>query len=83
VFNDIIEIMEFCMTRAQNIQPLFNTTCTAHELHETGVWPTGLAGIYEAIRLGELESLRSRKRVKIICAPLRKRLGITETDTET
>jgi hypothetical protein len=69
------------MTRTQNIQPLLNPTCTARELDDTGVWPTGLAGIYEAIRLGELEVLRSRKRVKIICAPLRKRLGITETNT--
>ena len=70
------------MTRKQNIQPLLNTTCTVKELKDTGVWPTGLAGIYEAVRRGELEVLRSRKRVKIICAPLRKRLGITETTTE-
>ena len=66
------------MIRKQNIQPLLNTTCTPCELNDTGVWPTGLAGIYEAIRLGELDVLRSRKRVKIICAPLRKRLGIAE-----
>jgi hypothetical protein len=69
------------MIRKQNIQPLLNTTCTPRELNDTGVWPTGLAGIYEAIRLirlGELDVLRSRKRVKIICAPLRKRLGIAE-----
>jgi hypothetical protein len=71
------------MVRTQNIEPLLKTTCTVKELRDTGVWPTGLAGIYEAIRLGELEVLRSRKRVKIICAPLRKRLGITETTTET
>ena len=66
------------MIRKQNIQPLLNTTCTPRELNDTGVWPTGLAGIYEAIRLGKLDVLRSRKRVKIICAPLRKRLGIAE-----
>jgi hypothetical protein len=70
------------MTRKQrkkNIEPLFNPTCTPRELDDTGVWPTGLPGIYEAIRLGKLEVLRSRKRVKIICAPLRQRLGIAET----
>ena len=69
------------MIRKQNIQPLLNTTCTPRELNDTGVWPTGLAGIYEAIRLGELDVIRSRKRVKIICAPLRKRLGIAEINT--
>ena len=69
------------MVRTQNIQPLLNLTCTPRELNDTGVWPTGLAGIYQAIRLGELDVLRSRKLVKIICAPLRKRLGIVETNT--
>ena len=69
------------MTRKQDIRPLLNTTCTPRELNDTGVWPTGLPGIYEAIRLGELDVIRSRKRVKIICAPLRKRLGITEIST--
>ena len=69
------------MIRKQNIQPLLNTTCTPRELNDTGVWPTGLAGIYAAIRRGELDVLRSRKRVKIICAPLRKRLGIAEINT--
>ena len=69
------------MTRKQNIQPLLNATCTVQELKDTGVWPTGLAGIYEAIRLGELDVIRSKKRVKIICAPLRKRLGIAQPGT--
>ena len=64
------------MIRKQDIRPLLNTTCTPRELHKTRVWPTGLAGIYAAIRLGELDVIRSRKRVRIICAPLRKRLGI-------
>jgi hypothetical protein len=70
------------MVRTQKTQSLFNITCTARELHATGVWPTGLAGIYEAIRRGELDVIRGRKRVKIICAPLRKRLGIEDTRPE-
>ena len=69
------------MIRKQDIKPLLNTTCTPRELNNTGVWPTGLAGIYEAIGRGELDVLRSKKRFKIICAPLRKRLGIAETNT--
>ena len=70
------------MTHKQNIHPLLNTTCTPRELDETGVWPTGLAGIYDAIRRGELDVIRSRKRVKIICAPLRKRLCIADATPE-
>jgi hypothetical protein len=69
------------MIRKQDIKPLFNVTCTVEELDDTGVWPTGKAGIYDAIRRGELDVLRSKKRLKIICAPLRKRLGIAETST--
>ena len=69
------------MIRKQSIQPLLNVTCTVEELDDTGVWPTGKAGIYDAIRRGELDVLRSKKRVRLICAPLRKRLGIAETNT--
>ena len=69
------------MIRKQDIEPLFNVTCTVEELDDTGVWPTGKAGIYDAIRRGELDVLRSKKRFKIICAPLRKRLGIAEINT--
>jgi hypothetical protein len=71
------------MSRKQNLEPLFNATCTPKELDSTRVWPRGLAGIYDAIRTSELEVIRSGKRMKIICAPLRKRLGITDTDTGT
>ena len=69
------------MARKNNIKPLFNPTCTVEELDDTGVWPTGKAGIYDAIRRGELDVLRSKKRFKIITAPIRKRLGIVQPET--
>jgi hypothetical protein len=53
-------------------------TCTPQELHETGVWPVGRLGIYRAIAAGEIDVVRSGKRVAILCAPLRKRLGILD-----
>lgn len=66
------------MNRKQDIRPLLNVTCTVEELASTGIWPTGRVGIYESIQQGKIKVIRGRKRIRIICAPLRELLGIPE-----
>jgi hypothetical protein len=46
------------------------------ELHRLRILPISRNGIYDAVRRGEIESFRIGKRIVILTAPLRRKLGI-------
>jgi len=51
-------------------------TISPEALHRLGVLPLCRSGVYAACRSGELESVRFGRKVVIVTAPLRRKLGI-------
>ncbi len=63
-------------SHVERLAPLWRTTCTPQELFETGVYPCSRNGIYSAIARGEIETIRVGRKIAVVCAPLRRRLGL-------
>jgi hypothetical protein len=57
-------------------EALQRPTISVDELVRLQVMPVSRQLIYDAINAGEIESVRLRGRVLVLCGPLRRRLGI-------
>ena len=62
--------------RADLATLLARPTISPDELHESNALKVGRNGIYEACHNGELEVIRRGKKILILTAPLRRKLGI-------
>jgi hypothetical protein len=66
------------MTQDEIREALSKPTISPAALHKTKVLPLGLAGIYQAVHAGEIPAERFGKKIAIITAPLRRKLGISD-----
>jgi hypothetical protein len=61
----------------QDIRTLLERpTITPDELFEARILPLSRNGVYEAIRRGEIEVIEIGRKKAIVCATLRKKLGM-------
>jgi hypothetical protein len=62
------------LSQAEIDRLLSRPTITAEEL--AGVIRTSRNGAYDAIRRGEVETIKVGRKIKVLTAPLRRQLGI-------
>lgn len=63
------------LSQAEIERLLSRPTLTADEL--AGVLRTSRNGAYDAIRRGEVETIKVGRKIKVLTAPLRRKLGMT------
>ena len=62
---------------AEEIQKLLSRpTITPAELAASGIFPLGRNGIYDAIKRGDIATIDLGHRKAIVCATLRRQLGL-------
>jgi len=64
------------LTSLQIAEALSRPTISPGVLHKLGILPLGRAGIYDACKNGDLQTVRYRRKIAIVTAPLRKKLGM-------
>jgi hypothetical protein len=64
------------MTNEEIRKLLSRPTITAAELADSGIFPLGRNGIYDAIKNGKIDVVDLGRKKAIVCASLRKQLGL-------
>jgi hypothetical protein len=68
--------MEKVASMQEIVAALSRPTISPDKLHQLGVLPASRNGIYDACARGEIECFRVGRKIAIICAPLRRKLGL-------